>query len=194
MPSWFENVYAAQTCWDTIMAESMRRKLAEKEYHGYKGVIIAGSFHVVYGLGIPFRYAKADRRDRITTIVPVYIAEPADENEEEHPMMKAMGKNLPRVAVFSRGIADYVVAFAPQEVQHFPTFGIKGKMRDGGFVLSEVKKQGLGEKFGLHQDDVILKINGVAVSSLETFRHLLSKINWDESLEMTVKKKVEVKK
>ena len=27
MPSWFENVYAAQTCWDTVMAESMRRKL-----------------------------------------------------------------------------------------------------------------------------------------------------------------------
>jgi uncharacterized iron-regulated protein len=73
VPMWFTNIYNAQKCWDVIMAESMRQALAKKEFKGYKGVIIAGSNHVSYKLGIPFRYRKADKRAKITTIVPVLM-------------------------------------------------------------------------------------------------------------------------
>ncbi len=102
VPPWFRNVYAAQKCWDTVMAESLRLALARPENRGCKGVIIAGSAHVAYGLGIPWRYRRRDKRAGILTLVPVTVAaKKKDSSEEENPMIKALAGQMPPAAVFS---------------------------------------------------------------------------------------------
>ena len=198
VPMWFTNMYAAQKCWDVVMAESMREFLAKKEYHGYKGVIIAGSNHVAYKLGIPFRYQKADPQAKITTIVPVLMPEEKtgedEEEEEAHPMMKMMGDSLKPAAIFSRGIADYVFT-ADQPLHHyFPVIGLTIAEKDGKIVVTRVKKKSIAEKNGINKDDRITAIDGVEITSLEQLRSLIAQKNWDDSISFDLVKKIDIKK
>ena len=195
VPMWFENVYSAQKCWDVVMAESMRKTLSRPEFLGYKGIIIAGSFHVAYKLGIPFRYTRLDKQARVTTIVPVALKnEEEDPEEESHPMKDMMGKNLPPVAVFSRGIGDYVFSVSQPRESHFPELGIKCKMVGESLQISEVKKESIAGEYGLDKGDVILSLDGIAIDSLEQFRLLCARKNWDESVRIGLEKSIVFKK
>lgn len=197
MPDWFNRMYEAQKCWDSVMAGSMRRVLARKEYRGYKGVIIAGAGHVAYGLGIPFRYALSDKMARLLTVVPVMAPSAAElKHAGNAPMgMTGMGKEEPPSAVFSRGIADYVLSVAPSDRDYFPSFGLSGRISDAGeFEVTAVQKGGLAEKSGLAGGDVILSIDGVKINSVAGFRLLLSEKRWDDSVVFELKKSVKLKK
>ncbi len=196
MDPWFQNMYMAQKCWDVIMAESMREELDRKENRGYKGVIIAGSAHIDYGLGIPFRYRAAKKRERITTIVPVFLPEKKDEDEdsEEHPMLKMMAKSLQPAAIFSRGLADYVFSVPKAAAPHFPVLGVSGKITDGQFVVSRVKKDSLGEKQGISKGDVVLSIDGIPIKSVEQLRVLFAAKDWGQELNVEVRKTVKIAK
>ncbi|MFC2155460.1 ChaN family lipoprotein [Acidobacteriota bacterium] len=196
VPMWFTNIYKAQKCWDVVMAESIRQVLAREKYRGYQGVIIAGSNHVSYKLGIPFRYKKADKRAAITTIVPVYLPEEKkdSEDDDEHPMMKMMGKSLSPAAIFSRGIADYVFSISRPEFEFFPVIGMKTKLNEGKIVVTKVEKDSIAEKNGIRKEDIILSIDDVEITSLEQMRTILTVKNWDDSINIRVSKKIEIKK
>jgi uncharacterized iron-regulated protein len=198
VPFWFKNIYTAQKCWDVVMAESMRQTLAKKEYKGYKGIIIAGSNHVVYKLGIPFRYQKADKKTKITTIVPALMPkekkEEDKEEEEAHPMQKMMAKSLNPAAVFSRGIADYVFTADQPLNHHFPVIGFTVEEKDGKFMVTRVSKESIAENNGISKGDRVTAIDNIEITSLEQLRYLISQKNWDESITIGVIKKIEIKK
>jgi uncharacterized iron-regulated protein len=192
VPLWFRNIYAAQKCWDTVMAVSMRRALARPENRGCKGVIIAGSAHVAYGLGIPWRYRRQDKRARILTLVPVTVAaEKKEGGEEENPMIKALAGQMPPAAVFSRGLADAVFAVAIEAKPYFADAGFSGKMNaDGLYEIDRVGKATPAEKQGLKKGDLILSVDGAPVASLEALRLILAQKNWEDSLILEVRKKI----
>lgn len=196
VPIWFKNVYTAQKCWDVVMAESMRQLLASEPYKGYKGVIIAGSNHVAYKLGIPFRYNKADRKTALTTIVPVFLPEEKIESSaaEENPMMKMLGKSLPLAAVYSRGIADYVFSISKPEFEFFPAFGMSVELQDGKIEVTVVEKNSIAERNGLRKGDIILAVDDSELTSLEQMRTILALKNWDDSVGIKIAKKIEIKK
>jgi hypothetical protein len=193
VPLWFRNVYAAQKCWDTVMAESLRLALARPENRSCKGVIIAGSAHVAYGLGIPWRYRRQDRRARILTLVPVTVAAKKKEGgEEENPMVKALAGQMPPAAVFSRGLADVVFAVAAEEKPYFAAAGFNGKINgDGLYEIESVGKDSPAEKQGLKKGDLVLAIDGVPVKTLEGLRLVLAQKNWTDSLSLDVRKKMD---
>ena len=192
VPLWFLNVYSAQKCWDTVMAESMRLALARPEFRGRKGIIIAGSAHVAYGLGIPWRYRLRDKRARILTLVPVTVpAKKAETSGDENPMVKALAGQLKPAALFSRGLADAVFAITAEEKPYFVEAGFSGKLNgDGFYEIERVGKATPAEKCGLKKGDLILAVDGVPVKTLEGLRLLLSQKNWDDSLELGIRKKV----
>jgi uncharacterized iron-regulated protein len=194
---WFRTMYQAQKCWDVVMAESMRRVLAQREYRGYKGIIIAGSAHVAYWLGIPFRYQKADRNVKLTTLIPVYLPgqdEEEKDDEEQHPMLEKVAASLEPAAVFSRGLGDYVFSVPRPQPPHFPSLGFSGKMKEGLYVVSRVKKESLAEKHGLEKGDTILAVDDTPIESEEQLRSILSHKNWDDPVALEIKKKIEIKK
>ncbi|HDP95539.1 MAG TPA: hypothetical protein ENN40_09300 [Candidatus Aminicenantes bacterium] len=172
LPPWFERIYAAQTCWDAVMAASMRNILASRPGKGKKGVIIAGSAHVAYGLGIPFRYRLGKRRARLLTIVPVRV-EKQDEDADSHPMLKMMAKNMPPVGVFSAGIADYVLGLPAEEEKIFPALDVSGHMEEDMFVVDKVGEESLPHQLGLRPGDRVLAVDGQAVTSQAELRLLL---------------------
>ncbi len=189
VPLWFANVYSAQKCWDVVMAESMRAVLGRREFRGYKGVIIAGSGHVAYGLGIPFRYRLAEKKARLVTVVPVKIDKKEEKTEEENPMMKALAAGMKPAAVFSRGIADLVLALAPEERPHFPTTGMSGKMTPGGYEVTGVDKGSVAEKWGIRAGDVITAVDGVLLQTQEDLRRRLAVKKWDDPVQFDIRKK-----
>lgn len=192
MPDWFAKMYEAQKCWDVVMAESMRRVLSRKEFKGYKGVIIAGAGHVDYGLGIPFRYIRQDRKMRFLTIVPVMASEGAG---MMHRANTPGGGKLPPSAVFTRGIGDYVLAVSPTDKDYYPNFGFSGKINEAGeFEVTTVQKESLAEKNGLAAGDVISSIDGVKIASVEALRLLLSEKRWDDSVVFEIRKSVKIEK
>lgn len=198
VPMWFQNIYNAQKCWDVIMAESMRQILTREEFRGYKGVIIAGSNHVAYQLGIPFRYRAAQPGVKITTIVPVLMPEEKKkdelEGEEINPMMKMMAGSLAPASVFSRGIADYVFSADQPTDRIFPVIGFTAVERDGKLIVTEVAKESIAEKNGIKKDDQIAAVDGVDVSTLEQMRLLITQKNWDDSIDLKIIKKIPVKR
>jgi len=192
VPLWFRNVYAAQKCWDTVMAESLRLALARPGFRGYKGIIIAGSAHVAYGLGIPWRYRLRDRQAKILTLVPVTVAaKKKEDKEEENPMVKALAGQMKPAAVFSRGLADVVFAVAAEEKPYFAEAGFSGRMNAEGFYeVERAAKDSPAEKCGLKKGDLILAVDGVPIKSLEGLRLILAQKNWNDSFELEVRKKV----
>jgi uncharacterized iron-regulated protein len=192
VPFWFQNVYAAQKCWDTVMAESMRLALARPEFRGHKGIIIAGSAHVAYGLGIPWRYRLRDKRAKLLTLVPVtVVTKKKDAAEEENPMVKALAGQLQPAAIFARGLADTVFAVAAEEKPYFAEAGFSGKMNaEGLFEIVQVRKESPAEKCGLRVGDLVQAIDGVPVKSLEALRLILAQKNWGDALNLDIRKKM----
>ncbi len=197
VPMWFTNTYTAQKCWDVIFAESMRQTLAQKEFKGFKGVIIAGSNHVSYKLGTPFRYEKADPKVKITTIVPALIPEEkkSDETgeEETNPMVKMLSKSLKPAAVFSRGIADYVFAADQPLKSYFPSIGFTVDEKENKLTVMQVSKKSIAEKNGIREGDQITAVDGITVTTLEQMRLIIAQKNWNDSFTLGVIKKVEIK-
>jgi len=156
-PFWFDNMYSAQKIWDVVMAESMLKVL--KKNKGYKGVIIAGNNHVVYKLGIPFRYNLSDKKARITTITPVYMPEKKDEDDSVgNPMMKKM---LKPVAIYSRGIGDFVFSIQSSSDNIYKKFGISEKFENNELIVKSVAKNSAAEKYGIKKGDIIKSVNGI---------------------------------
>lgn len=196
VPMWFNNMYTAQKCWDVIMAESMRLTLAKPAFRGYKGVIIAGSNHVAYKLGIPFRFRAADKKARLTTIVPVFLPEEKEAGPAaaDNPMMKAMAGMMKPAALFSRGIADYVFSISRPPIDYFPVFGLQLEIKEGKLAVTQVTAGSLAEKNGLSPGDIITAIDGIPVTSVEQVRWLLAQKNWDDSFNLDLIKKIDIKK
>ena len=194
VPLWFRNIYAAQKCWDVVLAESMRQALARPGFRNFKGVIIAGSAHVAYGLGIPWRYRLGDRRARLLTLVPVSVAaKKKDDGGEENPMVRALAGQLPPAALFSRGLGDVAFAVAAEERPYFADAGFGGKMNAAGlYEVDRVAKDGPAEKAGLQSGDIILAVDGAPATSLEGLRLVLAQKNWGDALELDIRKKVEL--
>lgn len=161
-PFWFNNMYSAQKIWDVVMAESMIKVL--KKNKGYKGIIIAGNNHVVYKLGIPFRYNLSKKRAKVTTIIPVYLPEKKeDEHAEENPMMKMMKDSVNPIAIYSRGIGDFVFLIESSGDNKFKKFGIKEDFKDNKFIVKGVTKKSSAEEYGIKKGDIIKSVNGIEI-------------------------------
>lgn len=193
VPLWFRNVYNAQKCWDVVMADSMRRALSRPAFRGHKGVIIAGSAHVAYGLGIPWRLRLLNGRAAVLTLVPVTVpAKKKGSEAEENPMVKALAGQMKPAALFSRGLADVVFAVAAEEKPFFAEAGFSGKLNAEGVVeVDRVAKESPAEKCGLKKGDIVLAVDGVPVKTLEGLRFLLAQKNWTDALSLDVRKKMD---
>lgn len=193
IPAWFENIYAAQKAWDVIMAESMHKALSQRKFRKHKGVIIAGSNHVAYQLGIPFRYRLRDRKARLVTIVPIRIPSPQEKGDEAaHPMMKMLNASAAPSALFSRGIADYVFSVPAREQSPYPSLGLSVREEKGGLRITNVQKNSLADHHGIRTGDLIEAIDKVPMTSIQGFNAFMAGKSWNDETAIRLLKKIRI--
>ncbi|MEE4271559.1 MAG: ChaN family lipoprotein [Thermoanaerobaculales bacterium] len=187
-PGWFDNMYAAQCLWDVVMARSVL-DVADTDT---TVVLIVGSGHIAYGLGIPRRIA--DERagaglpalDVVSLCPATAPAPPEDGEPTGHPMGGGHGMGgaaAPR-AQFARSLADFVAVFPDRGgIVAYPTFGFKLKADDDDRpVVSIVFPDTLAESVGFATGDRILDVNGAEMDDLGGLRFELAGVEWGERI------------
>ena len=162
----FEGLYRSQAAWDEVMgANAVRASQAE----GRRVVVLVGSGHLLYNLGLNMRAYQASKLP-FRTVVAVEV--PA-------------GKKSLAVA---RSLADYVFGLAPEEKKAFPTIGLTAKKVEGleNLVVDPKPTDGVAGRAGFEKGDIILSVDGKAYTDLNELRMSLARLACGEEAKFKV--------
>jgi len=156
----FEGLYRAQSAWDEAMAFHAVRMLKEK-----KMVVLAGSGHLLYNLGINRR---AYERSRLPFKTVVSLAVPEGKESTE----------------VSRSLADYVWGIPEEERPVFPSAGLSFEKFKGleNLVVERKPIEGIAKGTNFKKGDVILSVDGKAFHDINQLRIYLAKFTWDDEV------------
>lgn len=189
-----DNMYAAQCLWDVAMARSILTALPADTTM----VVIVGSGHVAYALGIPRRLAE-ERAAKglpaldVVTLVPVEAPLPAEEGDiRGHPTGNGAAGQAPDVspAMFVRSLADFVVGFAATGgLERYPRLGADlDAGKDGAVAVKRVWPDTPAQHAGLKAGDVVLDLNGASFADLANLRLALAALEWGERVDVRVRR------
>jgi uncharacterized iron-regulated protein len=152
----FEGLYRSQSAWDEVMGANAVRA-AEAE--GRRVVVLVGSGHLLYNLGLNRR---AFERSKLAFKTVIAVEVPA-------------GKKTRPV---SRAIGDYVFGLAPEDKPAFPTIGLGLKKVDNleNLVIDPKPTDGAASRADLEKGDVILSVDGKAYTDINELRMELAKL------------------
>jgi aminopeptidase N len=156
----FEALYRAQSAWDEVMAANAVRFVRES---GTTMVVLAGSGHLFYNLGINRRAFEAAHWPAATVIsVPVPQAEPS--------------------VRISRGLADYIHGFVEEARPAFPAVGLSFKAFEGlaNLVVDKAPVDGVARTAGFEKGDVVLAVDGRAFGDANELRAYLAGFAWGQ--------------
>jgi len=158
----FEGLYRAQSAWDEVMAFNAVSILQREDT---RLVILAGSGHLLYNLGINRRAFERTPLP-FTTLVCVEIPE-----EEEGVMV-------------SRSLADFIWGLPEEERPAFPSIGLSLKKIEGleNLVIESEPTDGVAKASGFKKGDVILSVDGQQYSDINLLRIYLSRFGWNDEV------------
>ena len=158
----FEGLYRAQSAWDEVMAFNA---LQYRERGGRKMVVLVGSGHLLYNLGINRRAYKKNRLP-FKTVICVVIPE---------------GKKSIKVA---RSLADYVWGINEEKMPIFPSIGLRFKKFDrlDNLVIESKPIDGISKNANFEKGDVVLSVDGKSFSDINELRIYLAEFNWDDEV------------
>jgi len=167
----FEGLYRAQSSWDEVMAFNAV-EAAKKD--GRRMVILAGSGHLLYNLGINYR---AFGRTGVPFKTVVCLEVP---NE----------KDSVRV---SRTFADYIWGLKDEERPAYPSLGLSFKKFDGleNLVIESNPIGGIVMGQDIKKGDVVLDLDGTAYTSINTLRFYLSRFTWGDKVKFRLLREAE---
>ncbi len=159
----FEGLYRAQATWDETMAFHALQALEKEEG---KVVVLAGSGHLLYNLGINFRAYEKNRLP-FKTVVCVVVP-----------------KNGKSIEV-SRSLADYVWGLPEEERPAFPSVGLSFKKFDGlkNLVIEREPIDGVAKAAGFEKGDVVLSVEGREFTEINELRIFLARYSWGDHVE-----------
>lgn len=187
-PAWLENMYAAQCVWDVAMARSIQSVLPEQGIV----VVVVGSGHVAYDLGIARRLGELSdgKSIKVKTYCPVSAPMPDPEGMHGHPMGGGHGSSEggSRPALFARSLADFVGVFEdPGEMEAYPRLGMTTRQGpEGEFRVGMVWPESLAKAAGLKPGDRIVDVNGRVPGDLAQLKRMLAELEWGQRLDVAV--------
>ncbi|MBW1947886.1 MAG: ChaN family lipoprotein [Deltaproteobacteria bacterium] len=155
----FEGLYRAQTAWDETMAHHALAALHKEEG---KIVVLAGSGHLLYNLGINLRAYNKSRMP-FKTVVCVVIPK---------------GKKSVEV---SCSLADYIWGL-PEEGR--PAYPSRFKKFEGleNLVIERAPIDGVAKGADFEKGDVVLSVDGKKHSDINELRTYLAKYTWGDQV------------
>jgi uncharacterized iron-regulated protein len=174
----WDAMIAAQATWDATMAFHAVKALQEHGGQDTVMVVLVGSGHVVYGLGIQ-RQAARKFDGRIVTVAPVNVRD-----EEGH-----------EVRTVQASYADFVWGLPAETDPLYPSLGLSTSPVEGEKALKVilVSEKTPAEKAGAQVGDVIVSLDGTAVPDKETLNRLVAAKRWGDEAALTVRRGSETK-
>jgi len=150
----FESFYEGQLAWEETMAET----LAQTQKEGPAGsqiLVLIGKGHILYNLGVP-RLTRIRSDQSYKTILPVPVDFPV--------------RNL------DPKMADYLWITERSETPHRPRLGVSLRPHASGEGLEilSIVPGSAAEKAGLKASDILLKVDEVALATLEDLPRIFS--------------------
>lgn len=159
------SMFEAQCTWDATMAYNSVQALEERP--DAIMVVMVGSGHVAYGLGIQ-RQAELWFDGKVATLIPVPVG--ADPHN-------------PRQAV-QASYADFVWGVASEADTLFPALGVSTRQPDvrEAVEIIIVPADSLAAAAGVSVGDRLLSIDGTAVPDRETMNRLVAAKRWGDRI------------
>jgi uncharacterized iron-regulated protein len=162
----FEGLYRAQSAWDEVMAANA---LQSRERSGRKMVVLAGSGHLLYNLGIN-RRAYEKSRLPFKTVICIEVPE---------------GKKSIKIA---RGLADYAWGIPEEKMPVFPSIGLSFKKFDrlDNLVIESKPIDGVSKNANFEKGDVILAVDGKSFADINELRIYLARFSWGDEVKFSL--------
>jgi len=154
----FEGLYRSQSAWDEVMAANALEALRREQK---RVVVLAGSGHLIYNLGIN-RRAFEKSRIPYKTVIGVFV-----------------GKERPAATV-ARSLGDYVWGTAEETEPGFPSVGLGFKKVNGlaNLIVEAKPMDGAAKGADFEKGDVVLSVDGQAFSDANEIRMYLARFGW----------------
>jgi aminopeptidase N len=167
----FDGMYAAQCTWDASMGYNAVNNL--KKFGGPKSimVVLIGSGHVAYGLGIQ-RQAALWFDGTMASVIPVSVADIKGKPQKDA----------------QASYADFLWGLPPETESLFPSIGFSTRTATGEYplVVIDVPKDSIAAAAGFKVDDVIQTLDGTPLKDREVFNQLMAQKRWSDAAVFTV--------
>jgi membrane-associated protease RseP (regulator of RpoE activity) len=171
-PQW-KAMFDAQCAWDATMAYNAVQALRKHGDGNTVMVVLIGSGHVAYGLGIQ-RQAARWYDGRMASLVPVPVLD-----EKQRPVGKVQAS-----------YADFLWGLPHEQDPLYPELGISTGDIPGERkrkVLS-VDAESVGKAAGFRVGDVLLSMDGTPIEDREVLNRLLSEKKWGDAASFVVRR------
>lgn len=169
----WKSMLSAQATWDASMAWNAVQALERTNDPEAIMVVLVGSGHVSYGVGIA-RQARRWFKDGIATLVGVPVAFP-----EEGVTIDSIRASL----------ASFVWGVPPDPEPSYPTLGITTRAdADGRRVVIEVAKDSPAQRAGFQAGDVLMSMDGQDLADREILNSLMAAKHWGDAATVVVRR------
>ncbi len=167
-------MYAAQCVWDATFARNSIAAIRKFESDPKAIlVVLVGSGHVAYGLGIE-RQAAHFFSGKIASLIPVAVQD----------------EKGGRVRALRASYADFVWGVPAEKDPLYPSLGVSSAFAgDGkGYTVIYIEKKSVAERAGIVAGDVILSMDGSPVEDREALNRLVAKARWGDAARLSVRR------
>ena len=168
--SMLKGMQAAQATWDATMGYNSVQVLKAAPA-GSIMVVMVGSGHVAYGVGIEHQ-AKQWFDGKITTLIPVPV-----QDSEEKP-----------VTDVKASYANFVWGIPYERDPLYPSLGFSTTETAGSRKIIAIEKDSVAARSGFQTNDQVLALDGIPAPDRETWNRLMAAKNWGDSVVVTVKR------
>lgn len=170
----FEGMFRAQCTWDASMAHNALRALSGAQGQSPILVVLVGSGHVAYGLGVE-RQARLTFDGRIASVVPVTV-EDADTYEPVHSARASF--------------ADFLWGVPLERDTLYPSLGLSTAERPAGEPLKVlfVNDDSVAQTAGFAAGDELLTMDGTPLDGKQTLHRLMAEKRWADDARFSVRR------
>ncbi len=166
----WDRMFAAQCTWDASMGYNAVEALKKYGKDDAIMVVLIGSGHVAYGLGIQ-RQAAHWFDGRMASVIPIAVAD-----SDRHPRGDVRAS-----------YADFVWGLPPTSAPLYPALGLSTRL-EGPFEVIDVEQDSVAAAAGFRNGDVLLTMDGTPLASREALNRLMAAKRWADGAVFTVRR------
>jgi uncharacterized iron-regulated protein len=169
----WKNMLSAQATWDATMGYNAVQSLRKDASSDSIMVVLVGSGHVAYDLGIE-RQARKWFDGPIATLIPVPVT-----NRKTGPVRSVRAS-----------YADFIWG-VPEEIDSlYPTLGISMAVGRGDAARQVImlQKGSVADQAGFRTGDILVSMDGALLPDKETYNRLIAGKRWGDTAEFVVRR------